>query len=96
MVWREEDHVWAPLPPKDPMEMCAVWINGLPQQDIQCPATNFQCLRRMVVGNASMGLCLPGVASIMKQGRLPMVLDSFFQLDGGFKMKELRSHYGFW
>lgn len=47
----------------------------------------------MVVGDASMGLCLPCIASIMKQSRLPVVLDGFFQLYSSFKMKKLRSHY---
>ncbi len=40
-----------------------------------------------------MGLCLPCIASIVQQCRLPMVLDGFFQLCNSFKMKELRGDY---
>lgn len=61
----------------------------LPKQDVQRPTTDFQCLRRMAVGEASLGLGLPGIASVVKQCRLPMVLEGFFQLDSGLPMKGL-------
>jgi hypothetical protein len=43
----------------------------------------------MAVGEASLGLGLPGVASVVKQYRLSMVLECFFQLGSGFSMKGL-------
>lgn len=65
----------------------------LPKQDIQCSATHFQCMRSMVVSDGSVGLCLPCIASVVKQGCLPMVLDSLLQLNSSFTMEELRSDY---
>lgn len=48
----------------------------------------------MVVGNVAMGLRLPGIANIVEQCRLPMVLDGFFQLNCRFTVEELRRDEG--
>jgi hypothetical protein len=51
-------------------------------------------MRRMAVREASLGLGLPGIAGVVKQYRLPMVLEGFFQLDSGFPMKGLGRQEG--
>jgi hypothetical protein len=48
----------------------------------------------MVVGDASMGLCLSCIANVVKQCGLPMMLNGFFQLCNRLTMKELRSDQG--
>ena len=42
-----------------------------------------------------MGLSLPCIARIVKQRRLPMMLDRFFQLHRSFAVQELRCDDGF-
>lgn len=68
--------------------------NRLPKQDIQRATTDLQCLRRMAVGEASLRLGLPGIAGVVKQYGLPMMLEGFFQLDSGFPVKGLRRQEG--
>jgi hypothetical protein len=46
-------------------------------------------MRRMAVGEASLRLGLPGITGVVKQCRLPMMLEGFFQLDSGFPVKGL-------
>lgn len=48
----------------------------------------------MVVREASLGLGLPCITGVVKQCRLPMVLEGFFQQDSGFSMKGLGRQEG--